>query len=93
MIGASRTGKGTLLCALQGREMRFFERKKDNVKDTAAAKEAEKAKRRWFMAPVGEDELPENAWNHPRDRVCKTCVLPDQKECKRCKETEEGKRI
>lgn len=56
-LGPSRTGKGTLLAALQGHEMKLFRRKGD-VKQTAAGKEAVLMT---FMAPVSKDndELPD----------------------------------
>ena len=34
VLGASRTGKGTLLCALQGQQMGFFNKNKKGVKET-----------------------------------------------------------
>ena len=39
-------------------KMGFFNRKKKNVKETAAAQEAERAKLLNFMAPVGANGLP-----------------------------------
>ena len=46
VIGPSRAGKGTLLTALKGVEMKFF--KKGDIKDTAIAKEIST---QYFMAP------------------------------------------
>ena len=32
-----------------------------------------------------EDEFSKYAWNHPADRICKTCLRPELVECSRCK--------
>lgn len=53
VLGPTRTGKGTLLTALKGIEMKLF-RKKD-VENSACAKEAYQA---YFMAPVLEGQIP-----------------------------------
>ena len=47
VLGPTRTGKGTLLTALQGVKMKFF--KKKDVIDSEVGKEAYQA---YFMAPV-----------------------------------------
>ena len=55
-LGPSRTGKGTLLAAMQGYEMKMFKRSK--CKGTAAGKEAALA---MFMAPVdpNDNKMPD----------------------------------
>lgn len=57
VLGASRTGKGTLLSALQGQKMGFFKNKKE-VLGTEVGKEAKQSKLLHFMAPVGANNLP-----------------------------------
>lgn len=59
VLGPTRTGKGTLLTALQGVKMKLF--KKSKVKDTEVGKQAYA---NYFLAPVaeaedGKGELPE----------------------------------
>lgn len=49
VLGPTRTGKGTLLTALQGVQMQLFRRK--DWEDSAAAKQAYQA---YFMAPIVE---------------------------------------
>ena len=53
VVGASRTGKGTLLAALRGVNMKYFQRRK--VENTAIGKEATQ---NCFMAPVDKDGNP-----------------------------------
>lgn len=60
-MGASRTGKGTLLAALHGAKIKYFVKNKKNqaLADSAISKSAAGLT---FMAPVGADDLPaENA--------------------------------
>lgn len=54
VVGASRAGKGTLLAALQGVEMKFF-KSNPSIKETAVGKEATTKN---FMAPVDSKGLP-----------------------------------
>ena len=51
VLGPTRTGKGTLLTALQGTKMKFY-RKKD-VDQTDVGKEAYQ---KFFMAPVDDND-------------------------------------
>ena len=61
VIGASRTGKGTLLSALHGANIKYFVKNKKNqaLLDSAVTKTVVGST---FLAPVGDDGLPiENA--------------------------------
>lgn len=55
ILGASRTGKGTLLTALHGGKMKLFKRAK--IKDEAL-REKVATTQQTFMAPVGDDGEP-----------------------------------
>lgn len=60
VIGASRTGKGTLLAALHGAQIKYFKKDKKNqaLADSAITKTALGST---FMAPVGADGLPQES--------------------------------
>lgn len=53
VLGPTRTGKGTLLTALQGVQMQLFRRK--DWENNTAAKQAYQA---YFMAPIVEGQKP-----------------------------------
>jgi len=57
VLGPTRTGKGTLLAALQGVKMKFFMKKDGIVAQTQVGKEAYQ---KYFMAPMaeGDDNAP-----------------------------------
>lgn len=58
VMGASRTGKGTLLAALHGVKMKYF--RKDKTDRTFSDLEVTKqAAGNAFMAPVDDDGMPE----------------------------------
>lgn len=58
VVGPSRAGKGTLLTALKGVEMKFFKRGDAKVKQTALGKEAAT---QFFMAPknAADGDVPD----------------------------------
>lgn len=55
VIGASRTGKGTLLAALHGAKIKHYQKKSPKLAENAVAKSAAGMQ---FLAPMGEDGLP-----------------------------------
>lgn len=49
IIGATRSGKGTLLTAIQGRKMSFFRKNEKSVRNTVVGLEAST---KAFLAPI-----------------------------------------